>query len=283
MNIINNRPERKNNNMIQLIGILIIVNSLVISAWWLGTHQTWNLGFTSIAILACLIGLALILNERALELSFGKFGMIKSAAKQATDDANAIAQLKQRVENQSATVDLVAKTAADAQKDVSRLRNVTDFSLTVQAAQNDDRQAFEKLLSILGDKSNEFRELASRAVVEIRRRYNGPISPGYLNLPLAAGKDPKKLSIFELRIAYNSTLTVYKASVVNLVQDSTIINRKEKMQFFVDILENCSSLTATFYAGQFFAELAKDPTIKWSPFNTKPLLEWWPKNKENIE
>jgi len=66
--------------MIQLIGILIIVNALVMSTWRLTTKQSWSAGFTTVLVLACLVGLALVLNERALELSFGRFGKIKAAA-----------------------------------------------------------------------------------------------------------------------------------------------------------------------------------------------------------
>lgn len=102
--------------MIQLVGILVIVNTLVVSAWWLSQGKPWGLGFTTLAVLASLVGLALVFNERAIELSFGKFGKIKAAAQQAETDAKEIAEIRKRVEAQAATMDLVAKESAEAKK-----------------------------------------------------------------------------------------------------------------------------------------------------------------------
>ncbi len=107
--------------MIQLIGILIVVNTLIASAWWLSQGKPWGLAFTSVAVLASLVGLALVFNERAIELSFGKFGKIKAAAQQAETDAKEIADIRKRVEAQAATMDLVAKESAEAKKLLSDL------------------------------------------------------------------------------------------------------------------------------------------------------------------
>lgn len=102
--------------MIQLTGILIVVNTLIVSAWWLGQGKSWGIGFTTIAILSCLVGLALVFNERAIELSFGKFGKLKAAAQQAETDAKEIAEIRKRVEAQAATMDLVAKESAESKR-----------------------------------------------------------------------------------------------------------------------------------------------------------------------
>jgi len=107
--------------MFQLTGILIIVNTLIVSAWWLGQGKSWGIGFTTISILACLVGLALVLNERAIELSFGKFGKLKAAALQAQTDAKEISEIRKRVEAQAATMDLVAKESSEAKSILGRL------------------------------------------------------------------------------------------------------------------------------------------------------------------
>ncbi len=108
--------------MIQLIGILIIVNTLVMSTWWLTTKQSWSSGFTTVSVLACLIGLVLVLNERAIELSFGPFGALKTAAQQAETDAKEISEIRKRVEAQAATMDLVAQKATAT---AGQLHNIT--------------------------------------------------------------------------------------------------------------------------------------------------------------
>ncbi len=107
--------------MLKLFGLLLILNSLVVSAWWLSQGKAWHIGFTTISILACLVGLALVFNERAIELGFDKFGKIKTAAQQAETDAKEIALIRKRVESQAATVDLIAKETTDAKKLVADL------------------------------------------------------------------------------------------------------------------------------------------------------------------
>jgi hypothetical protein len=104
------------NPMIQLTGILIIANTIIVSAWWLFQGKPWGLGFTTLTVLSCLIGLALVFNERAIELSFGQFGSIKTAAKQAQTDAKEISEIRKRIEAQAATMDLVARESAEAKK-----------------------------------------------------------------------------------------------------------------------------------------------------------------------
>jgi len=54
------------------------------------------------------------------------------------------------------------------------------------------------------------------------------------------------------------------------------------MSFFVDILKDDDSLTATFLAGKYFVEAASDSSLKWSPFSTKPLLDWWAEHADSI-
>lgn len=102
--------------MLQLAGIIIIVNCLIISAWWLLNGRPWSLGLGSLLVLTLVVGLALVFNERAIEITFGKIATLKAAAAQAQSDADEIAKIKQRVEAQAATMDLVAKEAAEAKK-----------------------------------------------------------------------------------------------------------------------------------------------------------------------
>lgn len=99
--------------MYKLIGSLLIINSIVISAWWLtGEHPHKGWAFT-ICMTAIFGGGFLILQERIIEFTVDGIGTIKSAAEQATADANTISDLKNRIEAQSATVDLVAKKATE--------------------------------------------------------------------------------------------------------------------------------------------------------------------------
>lgn len=97
----------------KLLGILIIMNSLIVTGYWVsGSHQH-KIWVVSICGLAAFIGIIFTMHDRAIEITFSKIGTIKAAAEQATADANAIADLRSRIEAQSATVDLVAQKATE--------------------------------------------------------------------------------------------------------------------------------------------------------------------------
>jgi hypothetical protein len=81
----------------KLLGLLIILNSLVLTGYWvIGEHRHKEYAIT-ICIIAIVVGIAFTFHERALEISFGSIGKIKAAAKQATIDAEAISDLKKRI------------------------------------------------------------------------------------------------------------------------------------------------------------------------------------------
>lgn len=268
-------------NILILLGILIIINTLVVTAWWvLGEHpyKGWSMFICGIAIFA---GAILIFQgqNRPMELSNKWLGTIKAASEQATADAGVIANIKKRIEAQSATVDLVAKSAAEAQVKLKELTTITEFSKVLAAAQNDDRRAFDKLASYVDDTSFPMRKEAANVYVSIRANHGGPIEPGYMNVTWPKGVDPNKLSITDLKDIYMSSDSMYHADLVNYVQTRKDIPKKDRMELFIEVLRDDESLNATSYAGKFFA---KEAGIEWRPFVIKPLLDWWEQNKDKI-
>ncbi len=157
----------------KLIGILLILNSIALTAWWATTQNNHKGTVITICLIAVFVGLALVLQDRLTELTVKGVGTIKAATEQVQTDAKTVADLKERVENQSATVDLVAKEdfkakaiseeVADknqraeqkldtldeaikkAKHTLADLDAASKFSMTVIAAQNDDRNAFDTL------------------------------------------------------------------------------------------------------------------------------------------
>lgn len=105
----------------KILGILIIINSLVVTCYWVGgdhQHKGWVM---FICFLAVFVGMFFTLHDRAIEIIFPKIGSIKAAAEQVTADAKEVSDIKKRIEAQSATVDLIAKEAALT---VDQLRNI---------------------------------------------------------------------------------------------------------------------------------------------------------------
>lgn len=111
--------------LLQLAGILLIVNSLTFAGWFFAQNKEIGLAGTTLVAFSIVAGLALVFHERALDVTLGKFASIKAAAKQATADAKEIGAIRDRVEAQAATLDLVAKASSDAKKLLEDLRTET--------------------------------------------------------------------------------------------------------------------------------------------------------------
>ncbi|MBI3853523.1 MAG: hypothetical protein HY298_25030 [Verrucomicrobia bacterium] len=109
--------------MAEFVGLLMIVLALGIGCWRFFKGRKLPGSGLALLVLACFIGVALVLNKRVSELSFGKLATLKAAVTQAQSDADQIAAVRQRVEAQAATIDLVAKESADAKRLLGELRN----------------------------------------------------------------------------------------------------------------------------------------------------------------
>ena len=295
----------------KVIGFVIILIALFFIGWWVLTdhqHKQWAL---TLCIMAIFTGIFMILQDRAIEISLKGIGTIKAAAQQAATDAEAIANLKKRVETQSATVDLVAKSANDASELVNKLQEkseitdnkltqlddatqdalnalqgmerATDFATTLLAAQNDNWIAFDQLRKWADDKTFPLSEIAGNAYVKIRVSYGSVIEPGYLNINWSPGIDPSKLSQVEFTKSYLKLSPIYHAHLVHVVCGRTDIPKKERMTFLVHVLKSSNSLTAKEYAAKFFVQAAGDINLKWQPFNLVVLLNWWEKHKDEIK
>jgi len=162
---------------------------------------------------------------------------------------------------------------------LEEIKTTSKFTITVLAALNDDRQAFDQLRSWLNDNSFALSKDAENAFVKLRTYYGGPIPPGYLNAPWKQGVDPFELILSQLRKEYELLPSLYHADLVNHIWKRTDFPKRDRMLFLIDVLKKDESLTAIFYAGQFFAQ---ESGLKWSPFVIQPLLDWWEKNKGNI-
>jgi BMFP domain-containing protein YqiC len=108
--------------MTEVIGLLMIVLALSIGCWRFYKGKKLPASGLALLVLACFIGVALVLNKRVSELSFGKLATLKATVTQAQSDAEQIAAIRQRVEAQAATMDLVAKESADAKRLLTDLR-----------------------------------------------------------------------------------------------------------------------------------------------------------------
>lgn len=294
--------------MMKLIGSLIVINSLFASIYWLAEYGTHKVFASTITLIAVFAGLAFILQDRITELTIKGVGTIKAATEQAVADAKSIADIKEKIENQGATVDIVARQALSAQKlseEVSQknkeaeenlnalhetilaanktmdgLNEFSKYAEVVMAAQNDDRKAFDQLETWSSDKKYKYFDQAEKAWVSILNMHNAPFMQTGLTFPWNSGIDPTKIQASELGSMYRKIPTHLKPAFIEFVWAKNDFKKIDKLNFTVTVMKEESSLTALEYAGRYFTQGTNQ---KVKPLAVRHLLDWWEKHKSEYQ
>jgi hypothetical protein len=301
--------------VIKVLGGLLVIVGVAFPIWgvWrseeknrMPNHPRQGL-VLAIGCLSVFAGLALILADRITEFTVRGIGTIRAVTDQAITDAKAVSDLKARVENQSATVDLVASQAAKA-KEMSELvvaqtkesaqkletlnaaitqaddalralKEEEDFQALILVAQNDDRASFDNLRKIAGEKDNRFSALAGQAWNTIYEAHSGPMSQSGFTLPWTTGVDPSKLSLSELSKVYQSIPSSLKPALLEYIWLRGDIQELDRLDFMMGIMKADTSLTAAEYAGRFFTQ-GTDQKIKAMALDY--LEQWWSEHRQEF-
>ncbi len=290
----------------QLLGILLIVSALIYAGWLNKTGPSY--GIIAICCIAVLAGFGFILQDRVTEFTINNVGTIKAATKQAVHDAEEIASIKERIEGQSATVDLVAKQASEAKdlidnltakneiaedrlnkigekleeanSTVAELQLISEFISTVQAAQNDNRKAFDKLQNWGNDKNYPFSKNAERAHMAILESHSRLIAMAWPTLVWNENVDPSSLNYNVLINAYKEIHIDMRQPFIKYLYDRKDISRKEKVEFLINVIKDDSSLKAVEYAGRVLLDMEK---LRFKALEIGKILKWWEENRNTIK
>ncbi len=290
----------------QIVGILLVVAGCT-GAWLVirGSRLTLRkiAGAVALASVCLLGGGLLIMQERVTRLSISKLGSIEANAQKAATDAKAISDLRVRVESQSATVDLVAKDAADARRSVGiaeqksaeaaakvseldrsiaelarkvdAAREETDFSLLVARVSRDDRASFDRLLAIT-DSPNHPRQ--SAAAGAIRSIVSDPMLGG-IGGELewkALGVDPSSGSIAELVTALSGKLgPMAMPRLIDSIWALDRFSKYERLGFLVDLIRESPSIGAMHRACML---INTEAHLEKNVVGYREYLAWWDKN-----
>ena len=309
MNDIESKECKRRSGMLQLLGILIIVNILIFDLWWLASQKSWSLGFTGVTFIAVLAGLMLIFNQRATELSFGKYGSLKVAAEQAQIDANGIAEIRKRVETQSATIDLVAEratqakelseelatknmkaekklaeidnTLSEANKSLTTLESYSQYYATVLAAQAENRAAYDQLGKWAADVSFPFREHAKNIYQKIMDDHSQGMFYSSFTVNWNNSVDPNKLTLEQLKQSFSALNQdpYQRRSLLEYIWNRNDIPKVERLDFLVNVLRNDNHLMVCEYAGRYFTQGTE---LKIKPIALDYLINWWTDNKNKF-
>lgn len=292
----------------KLIGILLVLNSIALTAWWVTTHGSHKGTVVTLCFLTVFSGLALVLQDRITELTVKGVGTIKTVVQQVTSDAQTVTELKERVENQSATVDIIANEASKAKAlseevadknkraeekletldkaitkantTLDELEAITEFTMTVVAAQNDDRNAFDKLKIWAEDKAYCFSGRAQQAWNTIFEEHSKPYSVGGFKVPWAEGFDPSKLTLPELAQQYQHAPAQRKPALLEYIWNRSDIPKIDRLDFMMNVMKTDSSLTAVEYAGRHFTSGTNQ---KIKPLAVEHLSNWWREHRQEFE
>jgi len=294
--------------MLKVCGLLSAFISIIITTWWLTSNKPYKGWFFAICLVVIFFSIFLIIQDRATEITVKGVGTIKAAVEQATEDVNEIAELKKRVEAQSATIDLVAEKATKAQdlseeiaskneiaakkldqinstlelakNNLIELQSITDFIITVIAAQNDDRLAFDRLKKWSEDKKFPFHNRAKQAFIKIFEEHSKPYFTSGSKVPWPDDLDPSKLNLGDLINTYNTAPAFLKPAFIEYIWNRNDFDKISRLQFLINVIKNDISLNAIEYAGRYFTD---GVNLKIKPLAIDYLIDWWEKNKNNIK
>jgi hypothetical protein len=305
--------------VIKVLGVALVIVGVAFPIWRLMAekgkpNQPRQRSAVAVSILAVFAGLALILADRITEFTVRGVGTIHVVTEQAIIDAKTVADIKTqvesiktRVENGSATVDLVASQASKAKEmselvasqtkeagqkletldtaikeaDVAlqKLRDEEEFQTTILAAQNDDRVSFDRLKTIANDKDSRFSDLAGRAWNTIFDAHSNPMSLSGFTVPWNPAVDPSKLSLVELSAVYKSAQSPLKPALLEYIWKRDDVPKILRLDFMLDVMKTDSSLTGAEYAGRYFTQ-GTDQKIKAMALDY--LSQWWDAHRQEF-
>jgi flagellar biosynthesis chaperone FliJ len=314
MNDMELKKGTRRSGMLQLFGILIIVNILIFDLWWIvsqnsrsGTAITFLTILTAFILLA---GLVLIFNQRATELSFGKYGSLKVAADQVKADANEIAEIRKRAEAQSATIDLVAEQATKAKEaseqvalknekaeeklaeintalikakeNLASLESYSNYYAIVLAAQGEDRMAYDQLGKWAAILSFPLRTQALHIYQKIMDDHSQGMFYSGFTVNWKEGVDPNELTFEELKQVFLSLNQdpYQRRALLEYIWKRNNIPKIDRLDFLVNVLRNEKHLMVCEYAGRYFTEGAE---LKIKPLALDHLINWWEENRGKFE
>lgn len=257
----------------KLLGVLIVINALVVCFYWVsgaGQNKAWVVMVCGLAIL---VGGFFAIASQGSKLTISNVGSLEALAETAKIDADEITKIRRRVESQSATIDLVAEKATRVEELTAEARQVIDFAVTVQAAQADDRNAYEALRGHIS-RGSSFSVIAVDVVAKINGDWMSYQRPPSAYLPhlhplLTARTNVEKWALYQpLPIVYRP----HGAWLVVRDNEANDTNPVDRLRYAATILRSDPSIKATRIAADYLAEKAN--ISAQFPASIPMLLDW---------
>jgi len=291
------------------LGIIILVIAFIMTAYMILFTDVNNAKIITLAGSSIFIGMGLILGDRITLIKLLGLGEIQAATEKALAEAKQIESIRNEVEDQKNSIDSVINnaneaeeqlrtinimvnelsskteqlenTAQKADKLLSQIQSVSDFSFLLLQAKNDSRKAFETLFHISESEGDSFQSIANQAVekviLDIDSILNVRLDP---TLPWANGIDPQQLSFGRLVGNYNDSNPIYKPPLISFIWKKEGITKYQKLDFLAYVIKTATSLRALERACRIMNTVAK---LNLSIVATNEYLSWWEDHKHEYQ
>ena len=179
-------------------------------------------------------------------------------------------KLRERV-SQTETVISEAKIA------LGEVRSVSDFSLLITKASNDDRISFEGLQEIAKAEEHRFNGIANQALMQIM---TDPQTTGLLTHRIKWEEynlDPAKASIEDFANVFGRVHPLYHPFIINTIWEQERFPKDEKLDIVYQVITATKSLRALTKACKLMNKEAK---LGLNILGHKQYAEWWEENRE---
>ncbi|MEI6085186.1 MAG: hypothetical protein WCS70_12905 [Verrucomicrobiota bacterium] len=282
--------------MFLTIGVVLILAGVAIAIYWLLTGKRNKPLFRFVCLLTVVTGFLLIVKDRIIEVTLKDVFSVKTVVDQAKADAGEISSIKKRVQDQSATIDLVANEALTAKHlaeevakeitsasvqlgDLSNtltkanviLSNVTiraEFADLMVKIENDDRHAFEAIGRIGSIEGHPYRDVAESAylraikrAVAIRDEPDDHLTAREL-LELENWDDEQEKRAKEKKIldVFGSLPSTISDSQFFKVKIQTAIDDRPRL--FKVLWNRCSAIPEYYKLNTLMVEMERTPSTK---------------------
>jgi hypothetical protein len=287
------------------IGGLILINVLIISAYFVLATQVSSKRIAVFAGIGLFLGIAVMLCDRITGVKVSGIGEITTAVQKATADAEEVEKIRKEVEEHKDTIALIMRDANKARKDLDEvaflsleakdkadqiahvltdaqtalddIKTVSDFGLVLTRASNDDRPSFDSLLQIANDKDHRFFSIANQALIKI---ITDPQVTGLLTYNIDWKKehniDPSTVSFEEFVEVFKRELSIRQPSVLSAMWNQERFPRSQKLQALYEVIRTTPSLRCLHHACKLMNEEAK---LGKNILAYDLFLKWWEENR----
>ena len=182
-----------------------------------------------------------------------------------------------RMRSAEERLDSIQGNLGNATDEIDKLSLLSEFTVTTINAQNNDRKAFDQIRAWANDESFKFSQAARSTRTKIVDEHHSPFVFGY-TVPWAPGVDPEKLTLPELKAAFQSAPPSIRTAFLEYIWKKENLSKNEKMNFLADVIAHDENLSVVEYAGRRFLEESKQ---KLKPLAIDEHLDWWQRNKDN--